>query len=256
MSYEYDMLDMRIRTGYISNNKHYIFDSEYHTCREILLDEIQQLLPDCQILFNSRKNIPCIIYTNPQNFRTIEYYQDPENIKLLEELILNTVGIISICLYHDKLDNEWRQNKHFSTSIVSKDDEMIIKLLPPSFLCNPISASLMLGLIRDMINLIKMRNKASKNFLRKMSNDTTLSCIKTSNYQLARAIYLFKIEPFLSSISNIDENIVVNKNSLPILRELITSGFRYFYPEMTRMYWHLTRDNVGYTTYWKCMMGE
>jgi hypothetical protein len=252
-----------------------------HACREILLCEFADLLrlPEKPVQITNRhkdKFIKPILEIIPQILDLSSYYTKGENLEILNKLLLMVVGTLGVCLNHTKEDIEWRlQNCNTLEPFYGMGvNKIIIKrkkytnygnnytefdvntfkvtFLTPSYLSNPISASLMIGLIRDCVNLCYIKPKKCNALLKQIDTKELLNVIKDTNVGRAQQIFYNYIIPFiLKHMSSSTHNVVKSPKHMKFIEDFIENGFKYFRPEATVMHWCATYDNFGFDGYVK-----
>jgi hypothetical protein len=259
---EYEMPSMELNTGFLSKSnkklKYHTIRVLGHTCREILL---------CDVAASMRNEMSPITiknkcdsgYVNNQITYTIQrltyaqFYQKQENVDTLNKLVNIIVGGLSVCLYHSDDDRDWRTNsKLFNLEMErSAGATLTFKFIPPSYLTNPISASLILGVIRDCINIVFHHSSECIKFIKMFKYNEIEHIIQETDIERALKLYYKHIEKFLFKHSSHSHSVLKSKKHLIVMRDFIDNGFRLFIPELTCMYWCSTFDNFGFERYVK-----
>lgn len=278
MRYEYPEWDVSFQImtkGSKKNNIIRDIQSNEETCREILLENVCDDLPldykwfrvysiykiGKKQIYNDSK----IIFTT-QSPEYYQYYSKKENLLLLEKLLNIIIGTMGVCIYDTDMDIKWRKSDYCNLIlkfIIDGDEEyqdewncfgdIIYKGVPPSYMMNPISASLILGLIRDCYNLCFYKPKICKKFVDDRDYNKILKMIKTSNLGMAEELYIKTIEPFLLKVSTLDRDLLIRNKSKNVVRDFIHNGMHRLPEELSPMLWDLANNSFGFTSYYKSL---
>ena len=260
----YDTPIWEIRSGFFTGIKGklslHVFNTGRHACREIMLSDIagrfrtyhaKIKVLSCYGHTLSRKYPPSEISMTPQSLDFNSFYQNKDNVLLLEKLLMIVIGTLSVCLYHNEDDSVWRlKSKNYSPNLSDSVGTLTLNLIPPGYLSNPISASLILGVIRDCYNLVEMSPKKCNEFISLFDYKEVSRIVKNTDYQSAKEIYFTFTEPFLLKNSHLGKEFIIRNGIVKkVVRDFIDNGFKHFIPQLTCMYWCSTYDNFGFDMY-------
>jgi len=193
-----------------------------------------------------------------------------EDLNRLKKLLDYYVGIIGICLSHDDTEKHRRSNKKFqSPYTVIKDTtnnynnnltlptvnqtnsnryEIYYSGLSPFYLISPPLTSLILGLLRDVVDLSNHqytncnKYRLATKYLKAISHKKIKEIIDTVDYEKAKKLYYKYIRPISSYHPRITNTLrcqtIVPCTHLTILDDMIENGYqKHFKPSKLSTYW-------------------